>query len=139
MDALKFVNLSKTAGLQGMLGGYLGMRVRLKKKVLGPELVQEATGEIVGFCFHPKESFGDPASTNLRPSDCHECWARGWVRCDYLPKHIEVRWDGCSEDYTGLGKPGVWHLEPTRDDWQESFFFSGEAHALVAPLACLSG
>ena len=37
---------------------------------------------------------------------------------DYLPVHIEVRWDGSGEDYTGLDKPGVWHLEPMTDDWQ---------------------
>ena len=48
LSALKFVNLSKCAGLQGMFGSFLGMRVRLTKKVLSPELVQEATGEIVG-------------------------------------------------------------------------------------------
>eukprot|EP00973_Karenia_brevis_P069550 9669862-Karenia_brevis.AAC.1 len=43
MEALMFVNLSKSAGLLGMFAGYLGMRVRLKKKTLPPELVQEAT------------------------------------------------------------------------------------------------
>ncbi len=53
----------------------------------------------------------------MRPADEHECWQRGWVRCDFLPLHMEVRWDGESEDYTGLGKPGVWHLEPITDDW----------------------
>ena len=37
--------------------------------------------------------------------------------CDYLPMHIEVRWDGSSEDYTGLGKCGVWHVEPMTDTW----------------------
>ena len=101
----------------GMLGAFLGMRGRLKKKTLPPELVQEATCEVVGIVFHPKERFGHPGSSNLRPADEHECWQRGWVRCDYLPLHIEVRFDGESEDYTGLGKPGVWHLEPVVDDW----------------------
>ena len=106
---LRSVNLSKSAGLHGVLGLYFGMRVRLTKKLLGPELVQEATGEVVGFKFHPNERFGHPASTNLRPCDSHECWQRGWVRCDKLPVHIEVRWDGSGDDYTGFGKPGVWH------------------------------
>ena len=32
LDALKFVNLSKSAGLMGMLGVFLGMRRRLKRK-----------------------------------------------------------------------------------------------------------
>ena len=102
----------------GMLGVFLGMRGRLKKKVLPPELVQEACFEVVGIQFHPQERFGHPASNNVRPHAAHECWQIGWVRCDYLPLHIEIRVDGESEDYTGLGKPGIWHLEPTKDDWQ---------------------
>ncbi len=100
VEALKFVNLSKSSGLMGMLGAFLGMRGRLKKKTLPPELVQEATCEVVGIVFHPKERFGHPGSSNLRPADEHECWQRGWVRCDYLPLHIEVRFDGETEDYT---------------------------------------
>ena len=68
--------------------------------------------------FRPEERFGDPASSNIRPADTHECWERGWVLCDRLPLHIEVRWDGCAEDYTGLGKPGVWHLAPKKDTWK---------------------
>lgn len=119
MESLRVVNLSKTCGLMGMLAVFLGMRVRLKKKILAPELVQEATGEVVGICFHQDERFGHPDSSRLMPAESHECWLRGWVRCDYLPIHIEVRWDGCAEDYTGLGKPGVWHLEPEADDWQD--------------------
>ena len=60
MRALRFVNLSKSAGLHGTLGIFLGMRVRLTKKVLGPQLVQEASGENVGIVFHPEECFGNP-------------------------------------------------------------------------------
>ena len=40
------------------------------------------------------------------------------MKCDLLPLYVEVRFDACHEDYTGLGKPGVWHLEPTTDDWK---------------------
>ena len=117
--ALKFVNLSKSANLQGMFGGYIGMRVRLLKKTLPPELVQEATGEIVGIAFHPEEQFGGGhGSSNLRPPDGHECWQRGWVVCDYLPQCVEVRFDGCSEDYTRTGRPGVWCVEPVCDEWK---------------------
>ena len=91
MEALKFVNLSKSAGLQGMAGTYLGMRVRLNKKLLPPEIVQEATGEIVGITFHPNEKFGGGhGSSNLRPGDDHPCWQIGHVKCDYLPLHVEV-------------------------------------------------
>ena len=117
MSALQFLNLSTTAGLHGMLGLFVGMRVRLTVKTLAPELVQEATGEVVDIAFHPEERFGDPSSSNIRPSDSHECWGRGWVKCDRLPLYVEVRWDGCSEDYTGLGKPGVWHLKPKFEEW----------------------
>ena len=118
MRALRFVSLSRSAGLHGVLGLYVGMRVRLTKKVLGPELVQEAKGEVVSIAFHPDEKFGDPASSCLRPSDTHECWDRGWVRCGRLPLHVEVRWDECAEDYTGCGKPGVWLLKPKQDTWK---------------------
>ena len=117
MQALQFVNLSKTAGLHGMCPVYVGMRVRLTKKVYAPDLVQEATGEVIEIEFHPSERFGDPSSSHLRPADSHECWERGWVVCDRLPLHVAIRFDGCSEDYTGLGKPGVWHLEPKKDVW----------------------
>ena len=99
--ALQYVNLSKSAGFHGILGVFGGMRVRLTKKVMGPEIVQEATGEVVDIAFHPEERFGDPASTSLRPADTHECWERGWVVCDRLPLHVAVRWDDCTEDYTG--------------------------------------
>ena len=101
MEALKFVNMSKSAGLMGMAPIFVGMRVRLTKKILPPELVQEATGEVVGIVFHSRERFGHPASSHLRPADGHPCWQQGWVRCDFLPLCIEVRFDGCSEDYTG--------------------------------------
>ena len=92
--ALEFVSLSKSGGLHGVLGIFYDMRVKITRKVKEPELVQEATGEVVGIVFHPEEHFGNPASSNLRPADTHECWTRGWVRCDRLPLHVEVRFDG---------------------------------------------
>ena len=60
MNALRFVNLSKSVGLHGMLGLYTGMRVRLTKKIKEPELVQEATGEVIDLNFHPEERFWSP-------------------------------------------------------------------------------
>ena len=118
IEALKFVSQSKSAGMQGMPGLYLGMRVRLTRKLLPPELVQEATGEVVGLALHLRERFGQPgAVANLRPPDDHACWTRAWVRCDHLPLYVEVRFDDCTEDYAGPGKPGVWHAEPTTDSW----------------------
>ena len=94
-----FVNMSKSAGLMGMSAIFVGMRVRLTKKILPPELVQEATGEVVGIVFHPRERFGHPASSHLRPADGHPCWQQGWVRCDFLPVCVEVRLYGCKEGY----------------------------------------
>ncbi|CAK0852500.1 unnamed protein product, partial [Prorocentrum cordatum] len=121
LEALKFMNLSKSNGLPGMCAAYLGMRGRLTKKVMGPELVQEATGEVVGIRFHPRERFGfaqNPGGGSEQPSPDHPCWERGFVVCDYLPVHLEIRWDGCTVDYTGLKKPGVYHLEPVQDEWE---------------------
>jgi len=115
--ALRTVNLSKTAGLHGLLGIFVGMRVRLTKKVLAPELVQEASGEVVDIVFHPEECFGHPTSGNVRPAPTHPCWKDGYVLCDRLPLHVRVRFDACSDDYTGRDKPGVWHLEPKQDTW----------------------
>jgi len=119
LEALRFVmNLSKSAGLHGMCPVYIGMRVRLTRKVLAPELVQEASGEVIDILFHKDERFGDPASSSIRPGDAHPCWERGWVVCDRLPLHVAVRWDECSDDYTGLDMPGVWHVAPQEDTWK---------------------
>ena len=40
------------------------------------------------------------------------------MQCTYLPLHVEIRFNACSTDYTGLGRPGVWCLQPTKDDWE---------------------
>ena len=102
----------------GALPSFVGMCARRTKKILPPELAQEATGEVAGIVFHPRERFGHPTSSRVRPADAHPCWQRGWVRCDFLPLCVEVRWDGCTEDYTGQGRPGVYHVEPVQDDWK---------------------
>ena len=52
LEALKFMNLSKSNGLPGMCAAYLGMRGRLTKKVMGPELVQEAIDSCPVDCIH---------------------------------------------------------------------------------------
>ena len=101
----------------------------MTKKVLAPELVQEATGEVVGVTFHPEERFGHPMSSNFRPADTHECWQRGRVLCDRLPLYVEIRFDGCSQDYTGLGKPVVWHLSPQKETWKGKGCEHVSAHA----------
>ena len=118
LAALRFINQSKSAGLAGMVGAHLGMRGRLTKKVYPPLLVQEATFEVVGIVPHPKERYGHPGSTSSMPAENHECWKRGWVTCECLPLRIELRFDGCTEDFTGLGRPGVWFLIPVEDTWK---------------------
>ncbi len=117
-EALEFMNLSKTKGMHGLFLVFVGMRVRLTKKVCPPELVQEAVGTVVGIVFHHAERFGHPASTCLRPADTHPCWQAGVVLCDRLPLYVEVCFDGCSKDYTGLGRPGVWFVTPSKDTWE---------------------
>ena len=117
-EALEFTNLSMTKGMHGILSIFIGQRMRLTKKICPPELVQAATCTVIGISFHPAEQFGHPGSTYLRPADGHHCWKSGLVLCSHLPLHIEVLFDGCSQDYTDNGKPGVWYLEPSKDDWK---------------------
>ena len=86
-----------------------------------PELVQEASGEIVRITFHDDEGFGCSRLRGHRPkcpSESHPCWKIGWVLCDRLPAYVSVRFDKVGEDYTGLHQPGVCHVEPTNDEWK---------------------
>ena len=99
--ALKQPNMSShTANLMGILPLFLGMRVKVTKKILPPEIVQEATGEVIGITFHPEERFGMPgplpAATLQQargPHRTHQAWSRGWVRLDRLPLNVMVRLD----------------------------------------------
>ena len=118
-QALAVANQNSTGGLMGTLPLFLGMRVKLTKKLLPPELVQEASGEVVGVAFHDEEGFGRALAshTPARPPETHPCWQRGWVMLDRLPKYVLVRFDAQHEDYTGLGRPGVFLVEPTSDAW----------------------
>ena len=75
----------------------------------------------MGINFHPNEKFGHPASTSIRPHSSHACWNRGWVLCDCLPLSVQVRFDDCKEDYSGLGRPGVFLVEPVSDMWEFPF------------------
>jgi hypothetical protein len=118
LRALSEVNLTTTEGMHGVLGVFVGMRVVVKAKVLEPDVVTGATGEIVDIAFHPQERYGDPASGCARPADTHPCWDTGWVKCDRLPLHVAVRLDESSVDYTGLGMPGVYFLKVQKRTWQ---------------------
>ena len=118
-----------------VLPSYLGIRVELTKKCLPPELVQEASGEIVRIAFHDEEGFGYGRPRGQRPQcphPSHPCWAIGWVLCDRLPTYVAVRFGKFTEDYTGLGQLGVWHVEPTDDEWKLTY---KAAYCVQHPLA----
>ena len=121
VQALQVANMATTTkGLMGMLGFFMGMRMKLTKKLAPPEVVQEAPGEVVGVTFHAEEGFGLPNISGrapYAPAASHSCWAKGWVLLDRLPQFLECRLDDSPEDYTGLGKRGVWHVEPENDSW----------------------
>ena len=59
----------------------------------------------------------------LHPPPGHPCWEQGWVKCDYLPRFIEMRFDGSSVDFTDTGRPGVYPVVPTMDDWTLKYKF----------------
>ena len=120
VQALAVANMStKTCGLMSFCPLFIGMRMKLTKKIMAPEMVQEAGGEVVGVAFHEQEAFGRGITNTapLAPPPDHPCWAQGYVLLDRLPRYLEFRLDRANADYTGLGKPGVWHLEPTHDEW----------------------
>ena len=117
---LRGVNLSKSAGLHGVLGLFVGMRVRLTKKVLAPELVQEAPGEVVFIQFHPDECFGHPTSSSNGPAATHTCWGNGWVLCDdclCMWRSASMAVAMITQVLVGLGS-GDWNQSQTRGSCQ---------------------
>ena len=119
-QALEVANMSSgTKGLMGVFSCFMGMRMKLTKKLMAPDMVQECPGEVVGLAFHEAERFGGHGAAvgaPPAPPPDHPCWERGWVLLDRLPLYVEFRVDGATEDYTGLGRPGVWFLEPTTEE-----------------------
>ena len=118
--ALEITNMTKTGNFMPLCPLFLGLRVKITKKLLPPEVVQEASGEIVDIAFHDDERFGEPIKKqpiNAFPHSAHPCWQVGYVLLDYLPRYVAVRLDDCTEDYTNSGRPGVYIVEPSTDDW----------------------
>ena len=93
-EALAISNMSsKTANLISFLPLHQGMRCKITKKILPPELVQEAPVEILSIEVHPQERYGIPGHPPglPLPDATHPCWATGHVRLDYVPAAIAVR------------------------------------------------
>ena len=109
-QALGVANMSRTGGLMSYVPCFPGMRMKILKRIMPPELVQEAGCECLSIAFHEEEAFGfgrPRGVAPVAPPPDHPCWKRGWVVLDRLPRYIEVKIDDSDEDYTGLGKPGV--------------------------------
>ena len=119
--ALRHVNMTDTGKLSGFCSLFIGMPVKVTHKLLPPDVVQEATGEILRIGFHEEEKFGFPTKFQKpgeMPHPAHPCWKRGWVKLDLLPRWVEVRLHGSNVDYTGTKRPGVYLVEPTNADWE---------------------
>ena len=118
--ALRHVNMTDSGKLMGFCPLYVGMSVKVTQKLLPPDVVQEATGEVLEIGFHEEERFAMPRATQS-PVQCphasHACWKRGWAKLDMLPRWVEVRLHGSNVDFTGTRRPGVFVMEPTNADW----------------------
>ena len=93
-DILNVTNMaSKTGNLISFLPLHVGLKVKITKKLLPPEIVQECPCEVIGIQMHPNERFGSPghAPGQQVPDPGHSCWTTGYVRLDYLPAAIAVR------------------------------------------------
>ena len=111
-QALNVANMaSGTNGLISILPWFMGMRIKLTKKIQPPDLVQECPAEVIGVRFHPSECFGMPHLSTHSPGGMppphHECWSTGCVLLDRLPMYLEIRVIGSTTDYTGTNRPGV--------------------------------
>ena len=121
MRALQVVNYSETGNRAGLLPLFVGMRVRLTRKLAAKYgLVNEATGVVESIQFHEDE-FAHPAH-NWRDDESHEAWQRGHVLLQHMPQAVFVKFDKSSLD-CGFG-PGVVAVEP----WQGSKRFKIYLH-----------
>ena len=118
-ECLSITNMvSKTCNLMAFVPLHVGLRVKITKKLMAPELVQECPAEIVAIHVHPDERCGIPGCPPglSQPPLGHPCWTEGICRLDYLPANITIRVEDRGDDYTGEGLPGIWHLDPCEDE-----------------------
>eukprot|EP00435_Cladocopium_sp_Y103_P054286 s821_g17.t1 len=120
-SALLHVNMTDTGKLSGFCPLFVGMPVKVTHKLAPPHIVQEATGEVLAIGFHEQEAFGLPKQMQrpgAMPHETHPCWKKGWVKLDLLPRWVEIRFHGCTVDFTQTGRPAVYVVEPTNADWE---------------------
>ncbi len=93
-ECLAITNMaSKTCNLMSFCPLHLGLRVKITKKLMAPELVQECPAEIVAIHVHPEERYGIPGCPPgmPQPPDGHSCWTEGVCRLDFLPGSVTLR------------------------------------------------
>ena len=93
-ECLAITNMaSKTCNLMSFCPLHVGLRVKITKKLMAPELVQECPAEIVAIQVHPEERYGIPGCPPRlpQPPPGHPCWTEGVCRLDFLPASITLR------------------------------------------------
>ena len=69
-ECLAITNMaSKTCNLMSFCPLHVGLRVKITKKLMAPELVQECPAEVIAIGVHPQERYGIP--------ECNIPWRRG--------------------------------------------------------------
>ena len=118
--ALQVVSMTTTGNRLGLLPLYVGQRVRLTAKLSARhKLVQDAVGEVVDFLFDDME-FQDPLR-NWVHDDRHAARRDGYVRLQYMPRGVLVRFDGYEAD-VGYGI-GVAVVRPMPSRWKYDSHF----------------
>lgn len=93
-ECLAITNMaSKTCNLMSFCPLHVGLRVKITKKLMAPELVQECPAEIIAIHVHPEERYGIPGCPPglQQPPSGHPCWTEGVCRLDFLPASITLR------------------------------------------------
>ena len=93
-ECLAITNMaSKTGNLMSFCPLHVGLRVKITKKLMAPELVQECPAEIIAIHVHPEERYGIPGCPPglSQPPSGHPCWTEGVCRLDFLPASITIR------------------------------------------------
>ena len=93
-ECLAITNMaSKTCNLMSFCPLHVGLRVKITKKLMAPELVQECPAEVIAIGVHPQERYGIPECPPglPQPPAGHPCWSEGVCRLDYLPSSVSIR------------------------------------------------